>query len=70
MTTEKAYSLAQWCAEHESELQSFSGQYVALGSRGGIIAHGTDLDRVSKEALAKDPDAVFHLVPDAEVMVL
>ena len=62
--------LAVWCTAHPEELQAFAGQYVALSPKGGILAHGTDFFKVHQEASRKEPEAVYQLVPDAEVMVL
>lgn len=62
--------LVRWCAEHQEEIQEFAGQYVAISARRGILAHGMDFARVYEEGRKKDPLAIFHLVPDAGVMVL
>ena len=62
--------LIQWCVQHQSEIQAYAGQYVAISPRQGILAHGIDFRRVYDEAVRKDPDAVFQLVPDAGLLVL
>ena len=63
-------AVARWCAGHQKELQAYAGQYVAISSKRGIVAHGADFSRVHEEGIRQDPEAVFLLVPDAEVMVL
>jgi len=58
-----------WLAEHSEEEAKHKGEYIAVvGER--IVAYGSDLKKVLKEAQKYSPYPLIHKVPKEDVMVV
>ena len=58
-----------WLAKHPEIRNRHKGEYIAVSGE-SVIAHGTNLADVMREAKKSDPDPLICKVPTQEILIV
>ena len=58
-----------WLAKHPEIRARYRGEYIAVSGE-KVIAHGTELPDVMREAKKTDPDPLICKVPTQEILIV